>query len=71
MKTHKSWDILFLGAIAFPYPIILPVSRDIGKCNNPTEAHAYILSKSGIDKMCKMKETNHFAANFQMMKKIL
>ena len=60
MKSHKSWDILFLGAIAFPYPIVLPVSRDIGKCNYPTEAHAYILSKKGIDKMCNMKETNHF-----------
>lgn len=60
MKSHKSWDALFLGAIAFPYPIILPVSRDIGKCNHPTEAHAYILNKSGIDKMCKMTEKNHF-----------
>tara|TARA_Y100000114_G_scaffold143323_1_gene150742 strand:+ start:342 stop:1139 length:798 start_codon:yes stop_codon:yes gene_type:complete len=60
MNTHSKWDVLFLGAIAFPYPIILPVSRDIGKCNFPTEAHAYILSKKGIDKMCKMKEKNHF-----------
>lgn len=60
MKTHSKWDVLFLGAIAFPYPIILPVSRDIGKCNFPTEAHAYILSKKGINKMCNMKEENHF-----------
>ena len=60
MKTHTKWDVLFLGAIAFPYPIILPVSRDIGKCDFPTEAHGYILSKKGIDKMINMKEINHF-----------
>lgn len=60
MNTHSKWDVLFLGAIAFPYPLIFPVSRDIGKCNFPTEAHAYILSERGIDKMCNMKEQNHF-----------
>ena len=60
MKKRKKWDVLFLGAIAFPYPIILPVTRDIGRCDCPTEAHAYILSKSGMNKILGMKETNHF-----------
>ena len=59
LNTHE-WDIFFLGAIVFPVPLLKPITRDIGKCKTPLEAHAYMLSVNGMEKILKCKQVNHF-----------
>ena len=60
LRENKNWDILLLGGISFPYPLMYPVSKDIFRCNYPTESHCYILSKTGMEKMLRTYESNHY-----------
>jgi hypothetical protein len=59
MKNNE-WDILYFGAVSFPYPIIHKINFDIGRCDYPAEAHSYVLSRDGMRKILKCKEVNHF-----------
>lgn len=48
---NKEWDIFYLGYCPWPYVISFPVSPNIVRIPSPLLAHAYILSRSGMEKI--------------------
>lgn len=57
LKT-KEWDIFYLGYCPWPYVISFPVSQNIVRIPSPLLAHAYILSRTGMEKILQYHETH-------------
>lgn len=53
----QDWDIFYLGYCPWPYVITFPVSQNIVRIPSPLLAHAYILSRSGMEKVLQYHET--------------
>lgn len=45
------WDIFFLGYCPWPYAVSFPIQPNIVSIPTPLLAHAYIINRSGMEKM--------------------
>jgi hypothetical protein len=50
LQAHD-WDIFNFGAIAFPCPVCVPVGKFVAVARRPLLAHAYALSRSGMERL--------------------
>jgi hypothetical protein len=50
-KNNNTWDIFFLGYCQWPYLFSFMVHQNIVKLTSPLTAHAYILNRSGMEKI--------------------
>ena len=53
----KEWDIFYLGYCPWPYIISFPISPNVVRIPSPLLAHAYILSRTGMEKILQYHET--------------
>jgi hypothetical protein len=70
-NSHK-WDIFFMGYCPWPVLSSFMVTRDVVRVFTPVCAHAYVLNRSGMEKMLMFLEEpqhrrHHFDKVFQLI----
>ena len=58
LKENTSWSIFNFGAIAYPFPICVPVGKFVAVAPRPLLAHSYALSRLGMQKLLESWDGN-------------
>jgi hypothetical protein len=72
LSTSPKWDIFFMGYCPWPLLSSFMVTRDVVRVFTPVCAHAYVLNRSGMEKMLMFLEEpqhrrHHFDKIFQLI----